>query len=123
MRSASLLGWHSLRGTFATLALSSGIPIETVKLVTGHGTVATITKYCYNPQREHLRTVLGDNLPEVLTGKPVPKTLPEAEATQFEMIAKALGGLSEEEKQELTRMLAPKPSNGKARKALPKKPH
>jgi hypothetical protein len=48
--------------------------------------------------------------------------LPEAEETRFEMIAKALGGLSEEEKQELTRMLAPKPSNSKARKALSKKP-
>lgn len=121
MLSASLLGWHSLRGTFATLALSAGIPIETVKLVTGHGTVATITKYYYNPQREHLRSVLGDKLPEVLTGKPDPKTLPEAEATRFEMIAKALGGLSEEEKQQLAKMLTSKPSKGKARKALPKK--
>jgi hypothetical protein len=37
------------------------------------------------------------------------------------MIAKALGGLSDEEKQELTRMLTSKPSNGKARKARPKK--
>jgi len=121
MRSASLLGWHSLRGTFATLALSAGIPIETVKLVTGHGTVATITKYYYNPQREHLRMVLGDKLPEVLTGKSKPKALPEAKESRFDMIAKALGGLSEEEKQELTRMLTSKPSNGKARKARPKK--
>ncbi len=66
--SASLLGWHALRGTWATLALSAGIPIETVKLVTGHGTTNTILKYYYNPQRGHLRTVLGDRMPDVLTG-------------------------------------------------------
>jgi integrase len=121
MLSASLLGWHSLRGTFATLALSAGIPIETVKLVTGHGTVATITKYYYNPQREHLRSVLGDKLPEVLTGKPEPKALPEAKESRVETIAKALGGLSAEEKKELNRMLAAKKSTGKALPAKRKK--
>jgi integrase len=67
--SACLLGWHSLRGTWATLALSAGIPVETVKLITGHGTANTVLKYYYNPQREHLREVLGDKLPEVLTGR------------------------------------------------------
>ena len=121
MLSASLLGWHSLRGTFATLALSAGIPIETVKLVTGHGTVATITKYYYNPQREHLRSVLGDKLPEVLTGKSPTKALPEAEETRFEIIAKSLGGLTAKEKQKLTKMLAAKKSTGKALPAKRKK--
>ena len=66
--SASLLGRHALRGTWATLALSAGIPIETVKLITGHGTANTVLKYYYNPQRDHLRAVLGDKLPDVLTG-------------------------------------------------------
>ena len=66
--SASTLGWHSLRGTWATLALSAGVPVETVKLVTGHGTANTVLKFYYNPQREHLRAVLGDKLPDVLTG-------------------------------------------------------
>lgn len=66
---ASILGWHSLRGTWATLALSAGIPVETVKLVTGHSAVNTILKFYYNPQREHLRAVLGDKLPGILTGR------------------------------------------------------
>ncbi|HNX36663.1 MAG TPA: site-specific integrase [Kiritimatiellia bacterium] len=66
---ASILGWHSLRGTWATLALSAGIPVETVKLVTGHSTVNTILKFYYNPQREHLRAVLDDKLPGILTGR------------------------------------------------------
>ena len=106
MLSASLLGWHSLRGTFATLALSAGIPIETVKLVTGHGTVATITKYYYNPQREHLRAVLGDKLPEVLTGsKPEPKALPESNGDPLQAIADAMGGLSITEMKQLKAML------------------
>lgn len=66
--SASVLGWHCLRATWATLALSSGIPVETVKLVTGHATANTVLKFYHNPQRGHLRAVLGDKLPDVLTG-------------------------------------------------------
>ncbi len=92
--SASLLGWHSLRGTWATLALSAGIPIETVKLVTGHGTATTVLKYYYNPQREHLRSVLGDKLPDVLTGRKPAAALPEADpvatmAAQLQSLTKA----------------------------------
>jgi integrase len=114
MLSASLLGWHSLRGTFATLALSAGIPIETVKLVTGHGTVATITKYYYNPQREHLRTVLGDKLPEVLTGKSKQKPAKKIKGDRIQEIAKAFGDLSDEEKFQLARMLEPQKVTVKA---------
>lgn len=66
--SASVLGWHSLRATWATLALSAGIPVETVKLVTGHATANTVLKFYHNPNRAHLRAVLGDKLPDVLTG-------------------------------------------------------
>ena len=68
LRSASVLGWHSLRATFATLALSANVPIETVKLITGHSVVSTLQKYYFNPTAEHLRAVLADKLPEVLTG-------------------------------------------------------
>ena len=68
LRSASVLGWHSLRATFATLALSANVPIETVKLITGHSVVSTLQKYYFNPTAEHLRSVLGEKLPDVLTG-------------------------------------------------------
>ena len=80
--SASLLGWHALRGTWATLALSAGIPVETVKLVTGHGTANTVLRFYYNPQREHLRAVLGEKLPAVLTGG-----RPQTTAKRGKMIA------------------------------------
>jgi len=102
MRAASLLGWHSLRGTFATLALSAGIPIETVKLVTGHGTVATITKYYFNPQRAHLREALGDKLPEVLTGQ---KEKTEQKGSQMKQLAEQIKGMTKAERKELARLI------------------
>jgi hypothetical protein len=74
--------------------------------VTGHGTVKTILKHYYNPQREHLRAVLGDKLPEVLTGnKPEPIALLEGTEGKLDAIAKALNGLSNEEKKELNKLI------------------
>jgi ATP-dependent DNA ligase len=58
--------------------------------------------------------------PKQVPARDVPM-LPEAETTRFEMIAKALGGLSEKEKKELTKMLAPIKSTGKALPAKSKK--
>lgn len=113
--SASLLGWHSLRGTWATLALSAGIPVETVKLVTGHGTANTVLKFYYNPQREHLRSVLGEKLPEVLTGSKAiqgntsakrPKKLKEHVEGRVSALASQFRQLSETERKQLAAMLA-----------------
>ena len=110
--SASLLGWHALRGTWATLALSAGIPIETVKLVTGHGTTNTVLKFYYNPQRDHLRAVLGDKLPDVLTGSKTTKgkgkktaALPEAHPDPVSSIATQLQALTGEQRAQLSKML------------------
>jgi len=112
--SSSLLGWHSLRGTWATLALSAGIPVETVKLVTGHGTANTVLKFYYNPQRDHLREVLGDKLPAVMTGGKQLKTrgaklaaLPEAKAADpVASLAMQLRGLSKADRARLAALLA-----------------
>ncbi|MDD4757278.1 MAG: hypothetical protein PHG29_14470, partial [Prolixibacteraceae bacterium] len=65
---ASVSDWHSLRTTWVTLALAAGVPVELCKLVTGHQTVAVVMKHYFQPQAAHLRTVLGDKLPGVLTG-------------------------------------------------------
>jgi integrase len=108
--SASLLGWHSLRGTFVTLALAAGVPIETVGKITGHALAETIRKHYNNPQREHLRAVLGDKLPEVLTGKPKQAAEIKTKGNRVQEIAKAFGELSEEEKLQLAKMLAPQKS-------------
>ena len=108
MRDASTLGWHSLRVTWVTLALSAGVPMEVARLVTGHKTVEVVLKHYFKPGREHLRSVLGDKLPDVLTGgkeiggrllaagsgetvKELAKKVAEGKATEAEM--KRLGEL------------------------------
>jgi len=68
VRRGSVLDWHALRVTWVTLALSAGVPMEVARLVTGHKTVEVVLKHYFKPGREHLRTVLGDKLPDVLTG-------------------------------------------------------
>ena len=107
LRSASVLGWHSLRATFATLALSANVPIETVKLITGHSVVSTLQKFYFNPTAEHLRAVLGDKLPDVLTGgKEVAKQLPVGKMTVEQLAAKvAEGKATDEEKKRLGELL------------------
>jgi len=42
--------------------------MEVARLVTGHKTVEVVLKHYFKPGREHLRAVLGDKLPDVLTG-------------------------------------------------------
>lgn len=104
--SASLLGWHALRGTWATLALSAGIPVETVKLVTGHGTTNTVLKFYYNPQRDHLRAVLGDKLPAVLTGaKPGKSKRIAPTAPDVAELAEQLKTLSAGDRRKLAKLL------------------
>lgn len=95
---ASIYGWHSLRGTFATMALSAGVPVETVKLITGHATVATILRSYYNPQREHLRKALGDKMPSVITGG-------AKNETDLSRIAEQIGKLSAEDRIRLGNIL------------------
>ena len=89
--------------------------METVKLVTGHGTANTVLKFYYNPQREHLRSVLGEKLPDVLTGlksaKPISRTgrakrlTAPGEAHVTSLVAQ-LERLSATERMQLAAMLA-----------------
>lgn len=66
--SASLYDWHALRTTFVTLALSAGVPLELVRRVTGHGTVAVVLEHYFRPDREQFKAALTNALPAVLTG-------------------------------------------------------
>ncbi|MCF7837525.1 MAG: tyrosine-type recombinase/integrase [Candidatus Marinimicrobia bacterium] len=81
---ASLRGWHSFRTTWITLALSSGVPLSTVQMVSGHTTTAVVLKHYYRPDRENLRAQLQGALPPSLTGetplaiKPPTKKKPRA---------------------------------------------
>lgn len=65
---SSLLDFHSLRTTWITEALSHGVPIETVKLISGHKTVEVVTEHYFHPNQEHVRNALQGALPASLTG-------------------------------------------------------
>lgn len=104
-RRASILDWHALRVTWVTLALSAGVPMEVCRLVTGHKTVEIVLRHYFKPGREHLRAVLGDKLPSVLTGNgaPTPAALP---AGRDAKLGALLAGLTREERKRLAAMLA-----------------
>jgi integrase len=119
MNSASLLGWHNLRGTFVTIALSSGVPFEDVAACTGHTFAKTMRDHYYKPTREHTKKAMlrvkdaFSIAPKQIPAKEV-ALLPDAKTTRFEMVANAVGGLSEEEKQQIAKMLSANKSNSKA---------
>jgi integrase len=73
-RAASVRDWHALRTTWVTVALQSGVPMDVVRLVTGHATVDIVLKYYFKPDREAFRQILTGALPAVLTGETGRKT-------------------------------------------------
>ena len=107
-RRASTLDWHALRVTWVTLALSAGVPMEVARLVTGHKTVEVVLKHYFKPGREHLRSVLGDKLPDVLTGgKEEPKRLPVGKMSLEGLAAKVADkSATDEERKRLGELLA-----------------
>jgi integrase len=71
IRQASIRDIHSLRLTWVTIALNSGVPVNLVQKVTGHTTVEIVLKHYYRPGREDLKQELEKRLPAALTGTPV----------------------------------------------------
>lgn len=67
IRSASVRDFHSFRTTWITLALSSDIPLDLVKKVTGHRTVDVVMKHYFRPNRGQLRQALQEKMPALLT--------------------------------------------------------
>ena len=67
-RRASVFDFHSLRTTWITEALSRGVPIETVKRISGHKTVEVVTKHYFHPSKQQVRQALELALPHALTG-------------------------------------------------------
>lgn len=104
MLSASLLGWHNLRGTFVVLALNEGIPFETVTKCTGHTTAKTVRDHYYNPTREHTRQAMH-RVDVQMSGKS-PAALPSPQSTMVADLAIKLGQLSESERSQLAALLA-----------------
>lgn len=68
MQKASIKGFHSLRTTWITMALSAGVPMELVRRVTGHSTVDVVLKHYFRPGKEAFKTALETAMPKMLTG-------------------------------------------------------
>lgn len=68
IQDATIKGFHSLRTTWITMALSAGVPMELVRRVTGHSTVEIVLKHYFRPGREAFRAALANGLPKLLTG-------------------------------------------------------
>ena len=66
-RAASIRDFHSLRTTWITQALTRGIPIETVKLISGHRTTEVVTEHYFRPDQAQVRATLAP-MPKMLTG-------------------------------------------------------
>jgi integrase len=68
LQDATIKGFHSLRTTWITMALSAGVPMELVRRVTGHSTVEVVLKHYFRPGREAFRTALETVMPKMITG-------------------------------------------------------
>ena len=65
-------GFHALRATWVTLALSAGVPIELVRRVTGHSLTETVLTNYFQPGREQFQLALQTAMPKMLTGGGAP---------------------------------------------------
>jgi integrase len=94
VQDATVKGFHSLRTTWITMALSAGVPMELVRRVTGHSTVEVVLKHYFRPGREAFRTALQTAMPEMLTGGAGERPDPHK---ALEALAKAAPELKPEE--------------------------
>ncbi len=60
---ASIRDFHAFRTTWVTLALKAGVPVETVRLVTGHKTVEIVIENYFNPSQRDIRDALKAAMP------------------------------------------------------------
>lgn len=63
LKRVSIRDFHAFRTTWVTLALQAGVPVETVRLVTGHKTVEIVIENYFNPSQRDIRDVLKAAMP------------------------------------------------------------
>ena len=90
IQKATVKGFHSLRTTWITMALSAGVPMELVRRVTGHSTVEVVLKYYFRPGREAFRSALETAMPTLLTQGNVPQA-DDSGQNPKEELGKAIG--------------------------------
>ena len=53
-------GFHALRTTWITKALTAGVPVELVRRVSGHSGVEVVMKHYFHPNRDAFKkAILG----------------------------------------------------------------
>ena len=65
-RRINVHGFHALRSTFVTLALTAGVPVELVRTVTGHTLTETVIAHYFRPNQEQMRAALQAVMPRLL---------------------------------------------------------
>lgn len=108
LRRASIVNFHSLRTTWITEALSRGIPIETVKLVSGHRTTEIVTTHYFKPDLQNIKTAMDSAMPHMLmaSGKET-KDGEETPARMLEQAWKELDSIAKSRKTgKVTRAMA-----------------
>jgi len=66
-RRVNVHGFHALRATWVTLALTAGVPVELVRTVTGHTLTETVIAHYFRPNQEQMRVALLAAMPKLLT--------------------------------------------------------
>ncbi len=69
LRAASIRDFHSFRVSWVTLALTSGVDLELVRMVTGHKTVDIVLKHYFQPGRDYFKQNLQSKMPGLLMNK------------------------------------------------------
>lgn len=93
MRKASVRDFHSLRTTWITEALTRGLPIETVKKISGHRTVEVVTTHYFRPGQEQVRAAIESAMPHLLTnGKEKETAVKKSPKEQVLEICKGMTG-------------------------------
>lgn len=85
-------GFHALRATFTTMALSAGVPVEMVRLITGHSLTETVLKHYFNPKADAILRTVEAAMPRLLTGRRDESVLEETIACIKGMTTKNLSG-------------------------------
>lgn len=111
LNAASIYDFHALRTTWVTIALTNGVDMELVRLVTGHQTVKVVLEHYYKPRREELRAALQNALPDVLTGNGKDKSRKKKTTAADDLaalVAKVQDGTATEADKKRLRLLAAK---------------
>lgn len=60
-------GFHALRATFITQALAAGVPVEVVKMISGHSATETVLRHYFNPDEKTVFNTIRAAMPRLLT--------------------------------------------------------